>query len=124
MTEWQTLNRDYVTIVIPEITDRGQLIYVASHPDLPGCMSHGSTKEDALNGLKEATALYLDSFREKGIPLPEAVTASGPGRAYDAIIWEVTALWAEPQDAAVVESEYPSYAATFLTDANESVPAA
>ncbi len=35
--------------------------YVADVPELPGCMSQGKTIEAALENVKEAAALYLES---------------------------------------------------------------
>jgi predicted RNase H-like HicB family nuclease len=34
--------------------------YIADVPVLPGCHSFGATKEEALENVKEAIALYLD----------------------------------------------------------------
>lgn len=35
-------------------------VYIADVPVLPGCHSFGATKEEALENVKEAIALYLD----------------------------------------------------------------
>ena len=35
--------------------------YVADVPELPGCMSQGETVEQALENVKEAISLYLES---------------------------------------------------------------
>ncbi len=35
--------------------------YVADVPELPGCMSQGETVEAALENVKEAIALYLET---------------------------------------------------------------
>lgn len=35
--------------------------YVADVPELPGCMSQGKTIETALENVKEAAALFLES---------------------------------------------------------------
>lgn len=50
---------DLCTVVAPDVTTDGEPCYMASHPDLEGCMAHGDTPEEALNNLREATALYL-----------------------------------------------------------------
>jgi predicted RNase H-like HicB family nuclease len=39
--------------------------YVAYVPALPGCMSQGETKEEALKNVKEAIELYLEVVEEK-----------------------------------------------------------
>lgn len=39
--------------------------YVATVPTLPGCISQGKTKEEALENIKEAIELYLEVLQEK-----------------------------------------------------------
>lgn len=39
--------------------------YVVDCPTLPGCMSQGKTKEEALTNIKEAIELYLEVAKEK-----------------------------------------------------------
>jgi len=41
--------------------------FVAYVPALPGCMSQGETKEEALRNIKEAIELYLEVLEEKQI---------------------------------------------------------
>lgn len=43
-------------------------------PSLKGCHSYGSTKEEALKNIAEAIALWLESARELGIPIPKRDT--------------------------------------------------
>ena len=38
--------------------------FVAEVPELPGCMAHGDTKEEALANAKEAERLWIDTARE------------------------------------------------------------
>ena len=45
--------------------------YVADVPELPGCMAHGSTYEDALQSAKQAIDLWLRTAAEFGEPIPE-----------------------------------------------------
>ena len=45
--------------------------YVVSFPDLPGCVTHGDTLEEAIKNSKIAKGLYLESLREHGLPAPE-----------------------------------------------------
>lgn len=44
--------------------------FVAEVPELPGCMAHGDTHEDALANAQEAVQLWLQVAREKGDPIP------------------------------------------------------
>jgi len=38
---------------------------------LPGCISQGKTKEEAIHNIKEAIDLYVEALEEDGIPVPE-----------------------------------------------------
>ena len=44
--------------------------YVVECPSLPGCISQGETKEEALMNIKEAIAAYTAALEEQGLPLP------------------------------------------------------
>jgi len=43
--------------------------YVIECPVIPGCMSQGRTKQEALENIREAIQLCLEVRREKGLPL-------------------------------------------------------
>ena len=45
--------------------------YIAEVPELPGCMAHGSSYDEALAEAKVAIQLWLDTAREFGDPIPE-----------------------------------------------------
>ncbi len=45
--------------------------YVAEIPELPGCMAHGATQEEALANAKAAERLWLETAKEFGDPIPE-----------------------------------------------------
>lgn len=45
--------------------------FIAEVPELPGCMAHGNTQEAALENIKEATELWLETAREFDDPIPE-----------------------------------------------------
>ena len=44
-------------------------IWVVECPSIPGCVSQGETREEALDNIKEAIALCLEVRAEKGLPL-------------------------------------------------------
>ncbi len=46
-----------VQVVLEPSEDGGYTAYV---PSLPGCISEGDSKEEALHNIKEAIALYLE----------------------------------------------------------------
>jgi predicted RNase H-like HicB family nuclease len=60
----------YLTLVTQEEATDGSLVYRAEIPDLPGCMSHGDTREEALQNLEEAMDLYIETLVEQGRPIP------------------------------------------------------
>ena len=44
-------------------------VWVVECPSIPGCVSQGKTKEQALENIKEAIELCLQVRAEQGIPL-------------------------------------------------------
>ncbi len=44
---------------------------VAEVPSLPGCVSQGKTREEALANVREAISLHEDVLRDRGEPVPE-----------------------------------------------------
>jgi predicted RNase H-like HicB family nuclease len=54
------------TVVLEQETDG----YIVSVPVLPGCVSQGGTRGEALANIREAIALYLEDCREAGDPVP------------------------------------------------------
>jgi len=49
-------------------------MYVADVPSLPGCISQGRTRSEALDNVKEAIAGYLESLTAHGEPIPPSIT--------------------------------------------------
>jgi len=44
-------------------------VWVIECPAIPGCVSQGSTKEEALENIREAIHLCLEVRAERGLPL-------------------------------------------------------
>lgn len=44
--------------------------YVVSAPELPGCVTQGETRQEALAMIKDAIDGYLESLRLHGDPIP------------------------------------------------------
>lgn len=44
-------------------------VWVVECPAIPGCVSQGSSKQEALNNIEEAIALCLEVRAERGLPL-------------------------------------------------------
>jgi predicted RNase H-like HicB family nuclease len=49
--------------------------YTISVPSLPGCISFGSTFEEAIEMIKDAMEGWLAVAREEGVPIPEQFEA-------------------------------------------------
>jgi predicted RNase H-like HicB family nuclease len=45
--------------------------WVVECPSLPGCISQGKTKEEAIANIKEAIHGYIKSLEGDGLPVPE-----------------------------------------------------
>lgn len=44
--------------------------FLAEAPELPGCMAHGNSYEEALRNVRDAMAFWLDVAREQGESIP------------------------------------------------------
>ncbi len=49
-------------------------VFVAECPALPGCVSQGKTREEALSNIKDAIEGYLASLRKHGEPIPPPIS--------------------------------------------------
>ena len=49
-------------------------VFVAEVPSLPGCISQGETRERAVENIREAIALYLESLAAHDEPFPPPIT--------------------------------------------------
>ena len=45
--------------------------FVAECPSLPGCISQGKTREEAITNIKEAIAGYIAALKEDNLPIPD-----------------------------------------------------
>jgi predicted RNase H-like HicB family nuclease len=48
-------------------------VIAAEVPALPGCISQGATRDEALSNIREAIAGYLDSLKAHGDPIPPPI---------------------------------------------------
>ena len=44
--------------------------WIAECPSLPGCVSQGRSKEEAINSIKEAIEGYVAGLEEDNLPVP------------------------------------------------------
>jgi len=45
--------------------------FVAECPSLPGCVSQGGTREEAIANIREAIRAYIAALEDDGLPVPE-----------------------------------------------------
>ena len=50
--------------------DADDHIYVVTVPELPGCMTHGKTYEEAVRQAQDAIATWIEGSQERGLPIP------------------------------------------------------
>ena len=62
------------TVILPQEEDEGRVV---TAPVLPGCVSQGDSRDEALANIREALEVYLEECREAGAPIPSEV-----GREY------------------------------------------
>jgi len=56
--------------IILESSDEGG--YTVLVPSLPGCISEGNSKEEAITNIKEAIELYLEPVEDDLLAIPSA----------------------------------------------------
>jgi antitoxin HicB len=59
------------SIRIERLADADGGGYLATVPDLPGCISDGETPEEALKNVQEAIASWLEAAREWKMDIPQ-----------------------------------------------------
>ena len=58
---------EYTIILDPHERGKGYTVLV---PTLPGCITQGRTREEAIARAKEAITAYIESLRADGEPIP------------------------------------------------------
>jgi predicted RNase H-like HicB family nuclease len=67
--------QDY-EIAIRPLTESEGGGFIATVPELPGCMSDGETPRDALENAYDAIGCWIEACREMGRPVPEPKRAA------------------------------------------------
>jgi predicted RNase H-like HicB family nuclease len=58
------------------VIEKAETNYPAFSPDLPGCVATGTTREEALERMRQATSLHIQGLKEDGLPVPESSSSS------------------------------------------------
>jgi len=58
-------------LVYLEVAEEGG--YIASCPQLPGCVTQGETVEEAMAMVKDAIQGYIASLQKHGEPIPQGI---------------------------------------------------
>lgn len=61
-------------------------------PNLPGCISQGASRPEALANIKEAIECYAAALEEDGLPVPETSRRQTSGRSPRLYAREASAL--------------------------------
>lgn len=48
-------------------------VFVAECPSLPGCVSQGKTRKEAVQNVQDAVRGYLESLRKHNDPIPPSI---------------------------------------------------
>ena len=48
-------------------------VFVAEVPSLPGCISQGGTRQEALRNVEEAISAYVESLQARDEPIPPPI---------------------------------------------------
>ena len=48
-------------------------VFIAECPTLPGCMSQGKTRIEAIKNIKDAAKGYLESLKKHNEPIPPSI---------------------------------------------------
>ena len=72
-------DRTHYSILIEPLSDEDGGGFLATVPDLPGCMSDGETAEEAVTNVQDAITCWLEAAQEteRDIPAPTLRHAAG-----------------------------------------------
>ncbi len=45
--------------------------YVVDVPELPGCMAHGATRQEAIKSAEDAIKFWIKTAKEDGVGIPQ-----------------------------------------------------
>lgn len=71
------MNRLEYPIIVEPLPEEDGGGFLATVPDLPGCMSDGATPEEAVSNIQDAILAWIEAARDLGhsVPKPSRRTA-------------------------------------------------
>ncbi len=48
-------------------------VFIAECPSLPGCVSQGNTRKEAINNIHDAIKGYIESLKKHNEPIPPSI---------------------------------------------------
>lgn len=75
---------DYITVTRYDSRDN---LYVAYHPDLPGCVADGATGDEARANLALFRETWLAHYREHGLAIPQPRALGDVWQDANAHLW-------------------------------------
>jgi predicted RNase H-like HicB family nuclease len=67
----QLAARGYAIHISEDTLSTGEKVFLAEHPELPGCMTQGNTLNEALDDLKQVTVDFIYYLLEDGLEVPD-----------------------------------------------------
>jgi antitoxin HicB len=109
MWRWNMANKDITyymrlpyTITLKRGTGSGEEYWVARVLELPHCMTHGVTPEEAIRDIEDAKQEWLKSNLEDGLPIPEPARFTGQYHLrMPPSLHEALALKSESEDVSI-----------------------
>ncbi len=49
-------------------------VFIAECPNLPGCISQGKTRMEAIKNMKDAVSGYIESLKKHNEPIPPSIS--------------------------------------------------
>lgn len=67
---------EYV-VIVQSLEDKDGGGFIATVPELPGCMSDGETPEEALHNVHDAIAAWIEAAQDMGHKFPKPLVQLG-----------------------------------------------
>ena len=69
-------DQNYLVQIEKEYLSTGELVFVATNPDLPNCIGNGETEKEAIFDLRNARIDYIAYMLQNKLPIPKPSQAN------------------------------------------------